>query len=318
MSHLVETMAYVGETPWHGLGMPVHNKMTVKEMQKAAGADFSIKKYPEFIEIGGKKVKTGQFALVRDDTNTILDSVSADWNETQPNVGFEFFKEFVENAAGKETDMHLHTAGVLDEGRMIFIMAKSNEGFSLFKGKDNIESNLLFSLPNQYGKSIIVMGTSIRVVCNNTLQLALSSGKSDLMVRINHRKTFDPEFVKATLNLNRKKVEIYKEAAEFLASKKANAHDSIEYFKELFPLTSNKKGKELSRNAKLISEIVETQPGAKFGAGTWWANFNAVTYATDHMLGNNDNTRLYSAFYGTGRNRKVSALKLATEYAKAA
>lgn len=314
MSHLVENMAYVGETPWHGLGVPVSNDLTVQEMQKACGANFEVVKYPEFVEIGKKKIRTGRYALVRDDTNAVISSVSADWNPVKNSEGFEFFHEFVE-----EGKAHIHTAGVLDGGRMVWIMAKVNEGFSLFKGKDNIESNLLFSIPHQYGKATIIMGTPIRVVCNNTLQLALSNGKADMMVRLNHRKEFDPEMVKQTLNLNRKKMDVYKEAAEFLASVKADQESTEEYFARLFPLTSNKNKKEsFSRNAKRLFEIVETQPGAKLGAGTWWSNFNAVTYLTDHLVGNNDDTRLYSAFYGPGRTRKVSALKLAVDYAKAA
>jgi hypothetical protein len=58
MSHLVENMAYVGETPWHGLGMPVTNDLTVAEMQKACGANFTVLKEPEFVEYNGRKIKT--------------------------------------------------------------------------------------------------------------------------------------------------------------------------------------------------------------------------------------------------------------------
>lgn len=314
MSHLVENMMYVGELPWHGLGKPVSNDLTVEEALEASGANFTISKRKEYVRIKDKYIPTGKYSLVRDDNNKILTSVSAEWNDIPNKEAFEFFREWIE-----EGSMHLHTAGVLDDGRMVWAMAKTNEGFSLFNGKDRIESNLLFSLPHVYGKSTIVMGTDIRVVCNNTLQYALSNGKADMMVKIHHRKTFDADQIKQALNINRAKNQLFKEAAEFLVTKKAKKEDVSKFFNTIFPMTSNKKEKEdaVSRNAKLMEEILETQPGAELGAGTWWQAFNAITYATDHLIGNKDESRLMSAFYGAGRNRKIEALKLATEMAAA-
>lgn len=317
MSHLVESMAYYGEVPWHGLGRPVSNNLTVQEMQEAAGANFTVLKEKEYVEYNGRKIPTGNYALLRKNAESdyvhILDSVSEDWVFPQPSACFEFFQEWVEDG-----DMEMHTAGVLDNGRMVWALAKVKEGFELFKGKDVIESHLLFTTPYRYGKATTVMGTPIRVVCANTLQLALSSGKEDMMIRINHRREVDSEQVKKALNLNRGKLSTYKEAAEFLSKKKTTPETLQKYFDEVFPLTSNKKGKEHSRNSLMLMDILNTQPGAELGEGTWWQAFNTVTYATDHLIGNNDNTRLMSAFYGAGRNRKVDALKLATQYAKAA
>ena len=191
----------------------------------------------------------------------------------------------------------------------------------MFRGRDRIESNLLFSSAHQYGKSTTVMSTPIRVVCNNTLQLALG-GKSDMSVRVTHRVKFDAEVVKTALGLNTKRLETYKEAAEFLASKRAEPAQVLKFFAEMFPLTSNRKNKEgveaISRNASQLLELLETQPGAKYGAGTWWQPFNAATYFVDHLSCQNDANRLLSAFFGPGRERKINALKLSTEYAKAA
>jgi phage/plasmid-like protein (TIGR03299 family) len=314
----VQTMAYVEKAgkPWHGLGNAISDDLTVEEMQEAAGANFEVLKEPEFVRFNGREIKTGNFALLRKNAGKeyvqFLDSVSDGWVYPQPAEAFEFFREWI----GKE--MHFDTAGVLDNGRMIWVMAKTNDGFSLFNGKDHIESNLLFSVPYRYGKSTTVCGTAIRVVCENTLQMALQAAKEDMIIRINHRREVDPEEIKNTLKLNRAKLNTFKEAAEFLSKKKAKADQVQEYFDELFPLTSNKKGKEHSRNSERLVSILETQPGAKLGAGTWWQAFNAVTYSTDHLIGNNDDTRMFSAFYGVGRKRKTDALKLAVEYAKTA
>lgn len=315
MSHLVENMAYAGETPWHGIGKPVSNKLSTDEMLKACGADWEVEKVPTFVKISGKEIATGEYSIRRkdrDDVSSLLSTVSEDWQDIQNKQGFDFFRDYV-----KKGKLEMHTAGVLDQGRMVWILAKVKKGFTLAK-KDHVEGYMLFSIPHQYGKSITIMNTNIRVVCNNTIQLALS-GKSDIVVRLNHRRKFDEDFVKRTLGMNDSLLEKYKEAGEFLITKKAKEKDTAEFFSKIFPLTSNKKGIEgkVSRNANMLLEILETQPGAEFGRGTWWQNFNAVTYAVDHLVGNSQETRLNSAFYGVGRKRKVDALNLALKMAKA-
>lgn len=312
----VETMAYAGETPWHGIGKSISNDLTPLQMQEASGANFEVLKEPEYITYNKRNIKTGNYALLRKNPDkdyvTFLDSVSKDWIFPQPTEAFEFFNEWVGN------EMEMHTAGVLDNGRMIWVMAKTKDGFSLFNGKDNIESNLLFSVPYRYGQSTVVCGTNIRVVCQNTLQLALSQAKEGMIIRINHRREVDAEEIKKTLQLNRSKLNSYKEAAEFLSKKKAKASDVQKFFDNVYPLTSNKKEREHSKNSNLLMSILDTQPGANYGAGTWWQVFNAVTYATDHLIGNADETRLFSAFYGVGRKRKTAALSSAINFAKAA
>jgi hypothetical protein len=65
-------------------------------------------------------------------------------------------------------------------------------------------------------------------------------------------------------------------------------------------------------------EVLHTQPGAEYAEGTWWQPFNAVTYLTDHELGRSADTRLQSAWYGTNRGLKTTALETALEMAEAA
>ena len=74
----------------------------------------------------------------------------------------------------------------------------------------------------------------------------------------------------------------------------------------------------MSRPAEQALAVLETQPGAEFGKGTFWQAFNAVTYTTDHLLGHSQETRLQSAWYGSNRQRKIVALEKAVEYAEMA
>ena len=59
MAHLVETMAYAGEVPWHGLGTPVSNDLTPGQMMDKAGLDWSVTKVPAFIKVGDEEIPTG-------------------------------------------------------------------------------------------------------------------------------------------------------------------------------------------------------------------------------------------------------------------
>ena len=65
-------------------------------------------------------------------------------------------------------------------------------------------------------------------------------------------------------------------------------------------------------------EVLDTQPGAELGEGTWWQAFNPVTYMIDHLLGNSQDTRLKSAWFGGNRKKKTDALETAIEFAEAA
>lgn len=303
-------MAYVGQVPWHGLGTQVDENISSNGMLFAAGLDWNVEKQPLFAEYGGEKVATGKSALLRDSDGKILDVVSDDWFPVQNSAAFDFFHDFVE--AG---DMQMHTAGSLRGGKIVWALAKVSEEFEVFGG-DKVESYLLFSNPHQYGKCIDIRFTPIRVVCNNTLTLSLGQ-KSDMMVKLNHRHQFNAEMVKQALGVAHTKLATYKDVATFLGSKSYTKDKATEYLTELFPVLG-KKEKELSRPAEKILDLVNTQPGAQYAEGTWWSMFNAVTYATDHVLGQNSDTRLQSAWYGANRTRKIKALEKAVEYAEAA
>jgi phage/plasmid-like protein (TIGR03299 family) len=319
MAHEIEMvngkaqMAYVGETPWHGLGVSVPADLTPTQMLDAAGLNWTVEKIPAYAKVGGKNVAVGQSALVRSFDNKILDVVSDDWNPVQNEEAFDFFNEFV--AAG---DMEMHTAGSLKEGTIVWGLAKVKESFELFKG-DQIDSYLLFSNFHKYGHSTDVRFTPIRVVCNNTLTLSLN-GKVERMAKISHRKVFDPSDVKDMLGIATDKLHKYKEMAQFLGSKKAKDEDIVEYFCRIFPVSgsSENKRKEISKSAQTALDILHTQPGASYAEGTWWQPFNAVTYLTDHLAGRSADTRLASAWYGYNKGVKTKALELAVEMAEAA
>jgi len=316
MSHEVETMAYADALPWHGLGVKVHNDLSPQQMMQKAGVDWKVHEVESFVEFNGTKMPTGQKSLIRETDGKILTNVGENWHPCQNETAFEFFQDYV--AAG---DMEMHTAGSLKGGQYVWALVKVKESFDLFGG-DQVDSYMLFSNPHVYGKSIDVRFTPIRVVCNNTLTFALN-GEVNRAVKINHKSEFNTDMVKDQLGIAHEKFAKYKEMAEFLGSRPFSVENMLNYYNEVFPLTSGSNEDEviyetLSGQAKNCVDNLQTQPGAEYAEGSWWQVFNAATYVTDHIHGRNADNRLHSQWYGQNQLRKIKAAEKAVEYANAA
>lgn len=337
MAHEIEVvdgvakMAYAGEVPWHGLGTRVSEDLSPLEIMTVAGLDWQVEKRDVFYTDKDNNFARAakKQALIRSSDNKYLDIVSDDWVPVQNIDAITFFDEYV-----KTGGMSMHTAGSLKDGKIIWALAKVNDSFDLFGGRDVVDSYLLLSNPHQFGKGVDVRFTPIRVVCNNTLSLSLE-GKASLGISMNHRNEFDAERVKEALNEAHKKMDDYKEMATFLGEKRYTQETVFEYFNRVFPKTSGEFSqdftetlkqwvadagsvKTLSRNAALAMEIIDTQPGHEYGEGSWWQAYNTVTYMTNHLVGRNADTRMQSAWFGTNKNRNVEALGMAIDYAMAA
>lgn len=299
-------MVYAGDVPWHGLGTQVSNDLTPQQMLEKANLDWKVNKYPIYAEVDKEKIQADQFALVRSSDKKILSIVGEGWEPCQNETAFEFFTDFV--LAG---EMTMETAGSLRGGKNVWALAKTNESFDLFNG-DQVNNYLLFSNPHEYGQSIVIQATPIRVVCNNTLTLSVTQN-FDKEIRVNHRREFNTDEVKKTLGIASKKLQKYKETAEFLGSIEFKDEKLKEYFSSLFP--SSKKDK-LSHTAKKLTEIVETQPGVEYAPNSWWQAYNSISYLTDHVVGRSDETRLQSAWFGANSKRKIKALEKAVDFAK--
>jgi len=124
MAHMVETMAYAGELPWHGLGVKVIDDLTPEQMMQKAGVDWSVEKQ-NLVTSGGSTVTSKQ-ALVRSSDGEVLDIVGKGWNPVQNAEAFNFFEEYV-----RAGDMQMHTAGSLNGGKMVWALAKTNESFEV-------------------------------------------------------------------------------------------------------------------------------------------------------------------------------------------
>jgi len=345
----VETMAWTGKVPWHGEGVEIGPDLTPYEMMVAAGLDWSVSKRPTWtshqpIEQYEKDSdgnielelleNPNHFATVRDSDNSILSHCGTGYKPVQNERIFDFFANFC-----KEAKLTMETAGSLRGGKDVWALAKLQHDFEL-PGGDEMKGYLLFRQPHEAGKALVIRDTEVRVVCNNTLQLALGTSAVG-QFRMTHLTEFtDNIAAKAAETLGLLKVSnaMFKEQAEFLASKKANHKTVLEYITRIHQpalfkehqqqLRLKEQGKtvgeilplrdQFNKTSELTLRALEEAPGAtlKSAQGTWWGALNAMTFIEDHQRGGEN--KAYNAMFGAGATVKQKALDLAVDYAKAA
>jgi len=297
----VQSMAYFGETPWHGLGTKLPEAVGVDEMTTAAGLDWSVAQHPMFIEVEGtdgklvRKAIPNKVAVTREDTLDILSVSSTQWKPFQNRDLMEFFRDYVE--AGAAT---LETAGALRDGKIIWALANINKGFTL-NGSDQVNGYLLLSNSHEPGSAIRVMTTMVRVVCQNTLSLAHSGGQD--MYRQSHVKA-------------REGVELHKLEAEALNSLKLSAFDTLRTLAKHFQpeMAGDEDVKILQYNPDAQSPVfadvlrsVVSAPGAI--PETAWGLLNGVTHWADHVAGRSSSARMLDSTFGRKAKIKLDVRK---------
>jgi phage/plasmid-like protein (TIGR03299 family) len=312
MSHAVETMAYTNEVPWHGLGYHVKDAPTVEEMIRLAKLDWRVEKRPIQL-INGDEVP-GFFALTRDSDNKVLDIVGNRYVPAQNHEVLSFFKEFVEAGSAK-----METAGSLKGGRYVWGLVALGKSFKM-RNNDVVRGYLLIGIPHQQGKSIIIKFVTIRVVCNNTLTMALREAGNEH--RVSHRRAFDNlaiENAKETLGIARDQLGEFEKNARILQGINISRNDAIKILAPIYQ--PNTEVKDLIKNfddnvnpklARVIN-VLEHAPGAQPDNG--WGVLNAVTYYSDHVIGRTADQRMTNAWMGKTANQKEKVLATLLEMA---
>ena len=247
------------------------------------------------------------FALVRDSDGSCLDVVGKTYTPVQNREAFEFFTEFVE--AGNAT---METAGSLRGGRYVWGLANLGVGFKL-RNDDQVNGYLLVAAPHEAGKSFLIKFTAVRVVCQNTLSLALSQGGTEF--RMAHRRQFDNKMVevaKDTLGIARDQVGELEKNARILQKMKMTRDDTIRVLAPIYQPQIDMKELlvDFDANAaprmKALIDINDRAPGAE--PDTAWGTLNAVTYYADHVASRGADKRLTNAWFGKTANQKVRVL----------
>ncbi|ENU81857.1 hypothetical protein F975_00473 [Acinetobacter sp. ANC 3789] len=238
MAHLLEQMAYVGKTPWHGLGNQLTQNQPIEVWAQQAGMDWRIESsnvsYMAQNERGQNIILPfeEQRVLYRSDTHAPLSVVSQRYQEVQPLEILEFYRDLTEQAG-----FELETAGVLKGGKKFWALAKTGQS-SMLKGKDVSNGYILLATACDGTLATTAQFTSIRVVCNNTLAIALKGQSSAGVVKVPHSTKFDAEKVKQQLGISVRAWDEHMYEMKQLSQRKVTQTEAAAYFDAVFNNTS--------------------------------------------------------------------------------
>lgn len=310
------SMMYVGEVPWHGLGTKLAHPATSAEAIQAARLDWKVVKMPLWAADGGGCEESNRFAVVRSDlwgtdTDAILGVVGPGYTPLQNHEAFQFFDDIVGEGAAI-----YHTAGALGNGRRVWILAQLPTSIRV-AGDDHVDKFLLLSNSHDGSSCVEVKFTPVRVVCQNTLSLALRWGRT---LRIPHTRHVKDRLAEARELLGivedgfAKAGMVFRRMAELPMSRGALTW----YLQEVFPYPAD--GEDAARAARAARHRSWAEYFFREGAGnreekvrgTLWAAYNGVTEYVDHRkLDQTSDRRLASLWFGEGRRVKARAFAAA-------
>lgn len=311
--HLVQSMAYVNETPWHGLGNQLAANQPLEVWAQQAGMNWRIEETEVRFVSGSAGSSLGsihafpeQKVLYRSDTKAPLSVVSSRYQVVQPQSILEFYRDLTE-VGGYE----LETAGVLKDGKKLWALARTGQSVSL-KGKDTVNGYLLLATACDGSLATTAQFTSVRVVCNNTLQIAL--GDSAGCVKVPHRSQFDAQAVKRQLGIAISSWDGFMARTKALAECRVNDNAAETFFRRVltYPVSS---GQPMpATNDSAIKAVQSLYAGKGMGAtltsasGTAWGLVNSITEFVDHhRRARSDDNRRDSAWFSTGAALKQKA-----------
>ena len=273
MSALVETMFSVREVPWHGLGTIVDEAPTSKEALELAGLNWEIKGQPVFDQNGIQI--PGYVANTRDTDNRVMGIVSTRYSVVQNTEAFAFTDALIGDGVTYET------AGALRDGKQIWLLAKLPETKVL---DDTVIPYVCFTNTHDGSGSVKCCMTPIRVVCNNTLNLALKCAKRSWSTP--HRGDIQGrlEEAKQTLELAEKYMVTLDEEADRLANETYSYSQMTGVLAKILPIEKDMTDRQKATVEKAREDIMVCTfaPDILKFAATKWGFLNAVADYVDH------------------------------------
>jgi phage/plasmid-like protein (TIGR03299 family) len=314
MAHAIESTAYAGAVPWHGLGKQA-DEDDCQDWQRflvKAGLNWEVKKVP--LVTRDRREAVERYAVRRTSDGKLLGDVGPRFTLLQNKDAFRWFVPFVE--AGEAL---LHTAGSLKGGSRVWVLAKLNRDPLRIAPGDEVDKFVLLSHAHDGSLAVRVGFTPVRVVCQNTLALAHGSDASRL-IRVRHTKGLHEslENIREVMNLANQEFEATAEQYRKLVRKEINQKDLEKYIKIVFKVPEDEKPttriwNQMQQVIRLFEEGKGNNlPGVR---GTAWAMYNSMTEFLSFHRGPNADRRLDSLWFGDGARMNETALSAALSMA---
>ncbi|NLN56814.1 MAG: DUF932 domain-containing protein [Gammaproteobacteria bacterium] len=340
MAHQLEQMAYIGETPWLGLGNQLNQNQPLDVWAQQAGMHWRFESsnvsYMAQNERGQSLILPyeEQRVLYRSDTHAPLSVVSQRYQEVQPKEILEFYRDLTE-----QSGFELETAGVLKGGKKFWALARTGQSTAL-KGKDVSNGYILLATACDATFATTAQFTSIRVVCNNTLAIALKGATSNTgMVKVPHSTKFDAEKVKQQLGISVHAWDEHMYEMKQLTQRKVSQQEAKAYFDAVFNnitmsvsdpeeniiqfyrnVAQQVQEKKLEPNGRAMNKALDMFNGQGRGADlssakdTAYGLLCSITEFVDHeRRAMSADHRLDSAWFGVGASVKQRGLERALQ-----
>jgi len=315
-----DNIAFLGSrnSIWHRLGQEMSKGMTIDQWQQAAGLNWEAIKVPAIAHLRGadfdhldpklrfQEVEERNF-LARSDTGHVLGYVSDRYQPVQPREVLDWFQRYI----SVDDRFQLDVAGSLKQGEIIWATATFNGDLTV--AGDRHTARLLMTTTFDGSGATINRGCVERVVCNNTLDVALA--ESGAIVRTRHSTKFDAKRVSNELARIAKGFERYKAVGDAMAQVEMSKEAVADFFKDILDIPRDAKRDDISSRKQNQYKAMGQAYGTSVREGaperSVWAALNAVTRYVDHdRIGGNDETKFLSAEFGSGADMKGQAMGL--------
>ena len=305
--------------PWHNLGTPVDGAMTWREAMEKAGLNWTVSKRQLHTLNGSVYLPVEAWGIFRDDNNTFFGSVGNQYTPIQNHHAFDFVDTLLEQTDGA----HYDTAGALFNGERIFVSATIPYSISPDRApEDKTNCFLMFETSHDGSMAATAKITTVRVVCNNTLSMALNSaGFGTLKIRHSQSGTDKLNQAKRLFQGVQQSVETLKEKFNILAGRKISANNSSAIMEKLFGKDwkeSATKRNQVERIAALFDNNdngafpeIKGSAYAMLQSYTNWIDHDRSVRQTERMNGLSlDQVRTQSAVFNGGDALKEKAVDI--------
>lgn len=258
------------------------------------------------------------FATTRDDTNTILGVVGPDYQVVQ-NYELAYLCERLQGS-----DVKIETAGSLDGGRRVFIQMRGN-AFDVGPKRDTNIPMTLFTNGHDGQWPLSSLPTSIRVICQNTLNMALSQGKrNNMIISLKHVGNMQDrlESMIDAIENWKDRTNQFQERAEILARKEVNTEFVQNFWTQIYsdmfgeihenPMNDEQNSNNQTAKSTLTKWANTFDSEVKLSGANLWTAMNAVTYWLDHQQiyrgAKKNENRFIDTLFGDGAREKVSVM----------
>lgn len=326
MAHNIGQMFYYGERPWHKLGIELDHPANLEEALVAGGLDWEVDMIPIVPFDEPNSTIPHRLAVVRTDKSPgeqgrVIGVVHPGYRPLQNRAGAKMFDDLLGQGQGV-----YHTGGYLKNGEVVWMLAKLPEDIKV-RGKDVLETYLLFTNSHDGSLPIDIRLTTVRVVCNNTLTIALEGYGLNKVFKRGHDgsnaiiKAEAKQFFNFAVQQSKKTEELFTR----LAKLKCNKADFERFLIKLMPdprkpITADSNTTVLKSYETRMETVIENRKQVmnvrEYGIqsmnitpsdDTWWGALNSVTAWVDHVqTANND--RYAHILLGGGSQMKSRAL----------